>query len=320
MFRWVTDVERGDWIAGRLGPFGGWVGSVVPGGFDAYARVLHRASDRDAVPVRWAQVAASSGTEVHPTAQWWKVARRPDGLMQQQPTVAHDEPWPDGRWAEGARGTRRGKPREWPGANPAVGELDPEQLAALAHVLRDFSGAREVTAGFWEGSGWQGAVWLTSVREGWDGARAGVPTGGFLDRAVLEGPTLELPGRRHFLFVCTLDDLAGLAGGTAVADVTPFSPGRRTPSLVWPDDRGWCVATEVDFDSTLVGGPRPLIDAVLADETLEALELSEADSLMVDGDRINPWISGLSAHARPALGLSSRVYAWLTHSGRTRGR
>ena len=31
-----------------------------------------------------------------------------------------------------------------------------------------------------------------------------------------------------------------------------------------------------------------LIDAVLADETLEALEVVEADSLMVDGDQVNP--------------------------------
>ena len=95
MFRWVTAVERGDWIADRLGPFGGWVGSVVPRGFDAYARVLHRACDGASVPVRWAQVAASTGSVLHPTAQWWKVARRPDWCAQ-QPIVAHDEPWPDG--------------------------------------------------------------------------------------------------------------------------------------------------------------------------------------------------------------------------------
>lgn len=284
MFRWVTDVERGDWIADRLGPFGGWVGSVVPRGFAAYARVLHRACDGASVPVRWAQVAASTGSVLHPTAQWWKVARRPDWCAQ-QPIVAHDEPWPEDWWPEGTRGTRRGAPREWVGAIPAVGELDPDQLAALAQVLRGFSGDREVTAGFWEGSGWQGAVWLTSAG---DEGRTGLPTGAFIDPAVLEGPLLDLPNRRYFLVAGTLDDLAALAIGAATADVTPFNPGSRTPSLLWPDDHAWCVATEVDLDSTLVAGPRPLIDAVLADETLEALEVVEADSLMVDGDQVNP--------------------------------
>jgi len=44
----------------------------------------------------------------------------------------------------------------------------------------------------------------------------------------------------------------------------------------------------VDLDSTVVGGPHRLIEALLADDTLEAFEVSEADSLMVDGDQVNP--------------------------------
>lgn len=44
----------------------------------------------------------------------------------------------------------------------------------------------------------------------------------------------------------------------------------------------------MDLDSTVVGGPHRLIEALLADDTLEAFEVSEADSLMVDGDQVNP--------------------------------
>ncbi|OJV81174.1 MAG: hypothetical protein BGO37_17060 [Cellulomonas sp. 73-92] len=298
MFRWVTDVERGGWVADRLGPFGGWVGSVVPRGFDAYARVLHRARGRGNEPVRWVEVAASVGTVVHPTAQWWKVARRPD------------------------MGRHQGG---WPGADPVPGELDPGQLAALVAVLRGFTGPDAVTAAFWEGSGWQTSVLLTARHDGDAGVPLGMrlrrsgtgvgarlrrrgaartsrgpavlgdPTpdpdvlvGPMLDPGVLGGPMLELPGRHHMLFAGSLDDVGALAEGAARADVRPFRPGTRTPSLLWPDDRSWCVATEVDLDSTLVGGPRRLIDTVLADETLEALEVSESDSLMVDGDQVNP--------------------------------
>ena len=39
--RALADIAEGSWIAPRLGPFGGWVGSAVPRGYPAYARVLH---------------------------------------------------------------------------------------------------------------------------------------------------------------------------------------------------------------------------------------------------------------------------------------
>ena len=288
MLRWVTDTSRGDWVAPRLD---GWgvVGSVVPRGFPAYARVLHRATDREAGPVRWAEVAASAGTRLHPTAQWWCLARRPDWYAQ-QPNVAHDEPWPqDWPWPEGHDGTRRGAPGEWPGGNPQQGELDHEQLAALVGVLRRFTDPDAVTAAFWEGSAWQGGVYLTFWRDdetGESGSTSG-PTGPYLEPSVIDGPKLELPGRAHIVFAGALDDVAALAAGTATADVAPFTPGSRTPSLLWPDDRSWCVATEVDFDSTLVGGSRALVDAVLADETIEAFEVSPADSLASDADEVN---------------------------------
>jgi len=37
----VADVLVGVWIAPRVVPFGGWVGSVAPGGYAAYAWVLY---------------------------------------------------------------------------------------------------------------------------------------------------------------------------------------------------------------------------------------------------------------------------------------
>ncbi len=37
----VAEVSVGAWIATRLGPFGGWVRSVAPRGYTAYAQVLH---------------------------------------------------------------------------------------------------------------------------------------------------------------------------------------------------------------------------------------------------------------------------------------
>lgn len=304
MFRWVTDVSRGDWVGPRLGPFGGGVGSTVPRGYEAYARVLHRAPGPTG-GVRWSEVAAATGTVLHPTAQWWRVARRPE-VYTQAPFVAHDAPWPDGRVHEGDPWVRRGEPHEWPGGNPPEGELDREQLAALVAVLRGFTDPDALTAAFWSGSSWEGgqvlAVWVPGRRAFWwrvpalrrvlmlrQMRRVGrdLPTGPDIDPAVLAGPRLELPAREHFLLAGSLDDVAALAAGTATADVSPFRPGSRTPSLLWPDDRTWCVATEVDFDSTLVGGTRDLVDAVLADPVLEAVAVGPDDSLGDDDDPVN---------------------------------
>lgn len=55
---------------------------------------------------------------------------------------------------------------------------------------------------------------------------------------------------------------------------TSFHPG-PCPQLVWPQDRAWVVASEIDWDSTIVAGSRSLVDDVFADETLETFEVDE---------------------------------------------
>jgi hypothetical protein len=47
------------------------------------------------------------------------------------------------------------------------------------------------------------------------------------------------------------------------------------------------VSTEVDFDSTVVGGPRSLILQIADASGLEVLEVEQGDSLACDADLIN---------------------------------
>src|SRR5690348_10898904 len=71
------DVQAADWIRDRLHPFAQDVGSVVPTGFDAYARIFHpawRRGDGDQIEVRWSEVAAWSGRAVHPEMQFHSIA------------------------------------------------------------------------------------------------------------------------------------------------------------------------------------------------------------------------------------------------------
>jgi hypothetical protein len=62
---------------------------------------------------------------------------------------------------------------------------------------------------------------------------------------------------------------------------------RATPSLIWPADDSWFVVTDVDFDSTLVGGSAALIDAIVKSPNLEAWHVRPTDSLADNADKVN---------------------------------
>jgi hypothetical protein len=48
------------------------------------------------------------------------------------------------------------------------------------------------------------------------------------------------------------------------------------------------VASEVDFDSTLVGGTTELVDAIIQAPAFDAWPVKPEDSLTADADLINP--------------------------------
>ena len=62
---------------------------------------------------------------------------------------------------------------------------------------------------------------------------------------------------------------------------------REAPNLIWPADHSWLAASEVDFDSTLVGGTSGLIETILQSPALEAWQVEPTDSLAIDSDKIN---------------------------------
>jgi hypothetical protein len=96
---------------------------------------------------------------------------------------------------------------------------------------------------------------------------------------VLEGPRVQLPKRSYLLYqgpaeaALTLPALEGTFG--------------QCPNLWWPADRAWCVASEIDLPWTYIGGPRGLIDAVLADDRIEALPAAPDDRVY----RVEEWVA-----------------------------
>jgi len=255
---WSPDVSAGDWIAAHLVRLDGTVGQHVPAVFDAYARVLHPPHTPTGEQGTWAQVCATTGTTAHPLMQWLTISR------------TQDVPTGDGAFTSRSA---------WSGSPPDTGNLAPEPLDALLDVLGETTGDQRCVFALWEGLGWVDCRGAWFRRTAADGTviEEGEPPSAF-PLEVLDGPRLALPGRSYLLFTGPL------------ADATQLDPrgfGSQSPNLFWPRDHSWCVATEVDFDSTLIGGPRPLIDAVLASPVLEAWPVAPQDSLARDADTVN---------------------------------
>jgi hypothetical protein len=72
--QYVSNLESTTWIGGRLHPFARDVGSVIPEGFEQYARLLHPAH-RAGVPVKWREIAQANRRVVHSQMQFGNIAR-----------------------------------------------------------------------------------------------------------------------------------------------------------------------------------------------------------------------------------------------------
>jgi hypothetical protein len=70
----------------------------------------------------------------------------------------------------------------------------------------------------------------------------------------------------------------------SVADAVGWEDG---PNIWWPEDRAWCVASEIDHPYSYVGGSEELIEELLADPELEALPAQPEDPVTYDSDKIN---------------------------------
>jgi hypothetical protein len=175
---WSSVVEAAGWIGERLGPFGGGVTSVVPAGFEAYARVLHPAEVTawgGHRVVRWREVAAWSGVPLAPDAQFHTVALPPH---------------------------RPEAPAPWSGQGPHEGSLYPPDAEILAEILRGFTTTpEECFFCIWDGYGWGGTP-----------ASAGTTSGSLprlVPEAVRRGPRVRLPGRDYLLYTGPTEAITG---------------------------------------------------------------------------------------------------------------
>lgn len=239
-FELVDSVQPADWIKERLvdrpkGPGQVTVDCVIPEGFEAYARIYHMAErqlpDGSWEPLRWATVAEWYGTVVHPSMTFREIAR----LKLGGPGVPDEKPPP--------------------GLSTPHRELRDDECRSLMGILEGFTGTPgDCFFALWQGYG------ILEGRNRW------VLFGNEWERHVKKAVTrLPKRGEPYLVFSGPLDSVMAFYGYV----------GERhcgiPPNLWWPEDRAWCVASDIDTHDTIVGGSLACIDAVLGNPDLESL-------------------------------------------------
>jgi hypothetical protein len=102
--------------------------------------------------------------------------------------------------------------------------------------------------------------------------------GGLPDEA-LRAPTFSAPHREYHLLRGPVDQLAEGAYDFL---------GQQSPNLCWPEDRSWCLATEIDLDPTYLGCEEACCEEILALSALEALAVNPATGIDFASDVLNP--------------------------------
>jgi hypothetical protein len=244
MFEWIPpgvalthDVSVGDWIVSDLEPWDrerAQVRSFMPGGFDGYVRIFH---PLDGPVTSWAELGAGRGVGLSAEVSL-------EDVLGLEPETAVQSEAP-------------------PLESPVEGQLPQDVCATLVAVLSTHT-QTEQTCWFamWEGWGalvpggqlYAGRHSRKDLRRERKERRQ--------QRAALEETPKMRGVQRNYLLLRGKVESACSFGELSYA----------TPSLWWPDDRAWMVATEIDGTSTYVGATRAAIDDLTASD-LEVVEV-----------------------------------------------
>lgn len=260
---WDTDTEKitplddhsaALWVQQGLLPLqreiGLRVGNLVPQGFEAYARVFHPASRYIA------------DRQANEPVRWSEIAswtgRTAHPAMQFHSILGHPE-------------NPHAKP-EW-GAEPSYGSLDANLVDIVVEALTRFT-SKPDTCLFciWEGA--------------WPGYGAAfaylAPLGNATPQQIAREP--DVPERVRTpepLKIGLFDYLLFTSSLAVIPEIV------ESPSFWWPQDRAWCVATDIDMTSTFVGGTAECIASLIDHPNLEAMTIGIDVRIDVEGDTIN---------------------------------
>lgn len=168
------------------------------------------------------------------------------------------------------------------GQGPDEGSLYGPDAQVLAEVARKWTTTPDdCWFCVWDGYGWANAVPLLLMGEE-QASRMADP----VPPEVRQGPRVHFPHRSYLLY-----------GGQVEEVMATFAIATQSPNLWWPQDHAWCVATEIDFAWTYVGGPAAMIEELLGDIRIEAIRASPEDS----PTGIASWVESLIDEATDQL-------------------
>ena len=72
-----------------------------------------------------------------------------------------------------------------------------------------------------------------------------------------------------------------------MTEIFPNPEVRGSPTYWWPESRAWCICTDWDLTSTLVGGPHELVELLASDSDLECIIVKPTMRVDSDADRAN---------------------------------
>ena len=239
----LLDPAPGIWLEGALGSRFALVESLVPRGYDAYARLFHPALTYEGQHIRWSTVAEWSGKTYHSLMSFEGIS------VPKSDYGSTDQPWDD---------------------DPEHGSMEVEDIVQLSGFLSDYTGTpNEYYFAVWDGYGsfWAGASALYTP----SGRISLLPHVGVENARRIKG--LE---REYLLY----------SGPPSFSDFFDFR-GLDGPNIWWPEDRSWCVSTDIDLDSTYIGGSQECIERLLSHPSLEVLRTTSDVPVYMAADTIN---------------------------------
>ena len=155
--------------------------------------------------------------------------------------------------------------------DPYHGSLDEDVAITLADFLTDFTSTPgQSYFGVWEGYGWYnpGAVAMLSTS-------GGVPL--IPPEEVITARRLKGVDRNYLLYEGQL------------SSIRSFFSHRwgNAPNIWWPRDHSWFVSTDIDLDSTYVGGTEACVEGLLRHTSLEVLKTAPGAPVYMTADTIN---------------------------------
>jgi hypothetical protein len=247
--RLTEDIGAAQWIVARLASESYRVDMLLPEGFAAYLRLLHPIvayTETGKQLIRWRELAARAGLTDLDRRVRFGTLASYAGLD------ASDAPLP--------------------------GELPDDQLGALADVLADHTHSPD-------------RCWFC-IWEGYGPPADAAPDIG-RDQSCLFARHAEphpRPGMRapeaHAERGATVEAALGRRYRLYTGSLAAVSTLGLPASLWWPDDHAWCVATDIDLDSTYIGGSETLARALAHHPDLEVLPAQLHDSITQDADRL----------------------------------